>query len=249
MDAMTPTLVRRRSGGVEILTDPAAAANGWLVAFTDRMGGTGAHPYDSLNVSGRVGDVAEAVRANRAAIGEALSFDPDRLVMATQVHGAKLIEVSGCDAGVMGAADVLVVRTPGPVAAILTADCAPVAVVGVDGLAIAHAGWRGLVGGAIERAVAAVGEPIAAWVGPCIHACCYGVGPDVIEGFRGRDLPVESPDHVDPAKAAASILRRSGVDRVAVARECTSCDPRYFSYRRDGVTGRQAGLVAFLPRP
>jgi copper oxidase (laccase) domain-containing protein len=141
----------------------------------------------------------------------------------------------------------LVVRTSGPVAAILTADCAPVAVAGSDGIAIAHAGWRGLVGGAIERAVEAVGEPAAAWVGPCIHACCYSVGTDVIEVFHGGGLPVEAADRVDPARAAETILRRAGVERVAVASECTSCDPRYFSYRRDGITGRQAGIVALLP--
>jgi YfiH family protein len=247
MDMTAPSLTRRRVGSVEVLTDPAAAELGCLVAFTDRAGGASARPYDSLNMSGRVGDDAASVGANRKAIGEALSFDPNRLVLAHQVHGADVVEVSPCDAGVMGAGDVLVVRTPGPVAAILTADCAPVAVAGSDGIAIAHAGWRGLVGGAIQRAVEAVGEPVAAWVGPCIHACCYSVGTDVIEEFHGGGLPVEAADRVDPARAAETILRRAGVERVTVASECTSCDPRYFSYRRDGITGRQAGIVALLP--
>ncbi|MQB02339.1 MAG: laccase domain-containing protein, partial [Actinobacteria bacterium] len=176
----------------------------------------------------------------------ALSFDPDRLVMANQVHGASLLNVSPCDAGVIGAADVLAVGTSGPIAAILTADCAPVVVAGDDGIAIAHAGWRGLIAGAIERAVEAVGRPLAAWVGPCIHSCCYKVGPDVIEAFTRAELPAEG-DRVDPARAAEAILRRAGVEQVAAAAECTSCDPRYFSYRRDGVTGRQAGLVALSP--
>jgi YfiH family protein len=247
VETKTPSLVRRHVGSLEVLTDPGAADQGWLVAFTDRLGGTSPEPYGSLNLAGRVGDEADAVKANRRAVGEALSFDPDRLVLANQIHGAEVLEVSPCDAGVMGAADVLVVRTPGPVAAILTADCAPVAVAGTDGVAIAHAGWRGLVAGAIERAVDSIGEPIAAWVGPCIHSCCYAVGSEVIGEFERRDLPVED-DHVDTARAAEAILRRAGVPSVAVATECTSCDPRYFSYRRDGVTGRQAGLVALLPR-
>jgi YfiH family protein len=234
-------------GSVEVLADPAAAGRGWLVAFTDRIGGTSAHPYDSLNVSERVGDDDASVQENRRTLGRALSFDPDRLVMATQVHGSNVMEVSPSDAGLLDAADVLVVRVPGPIAAILTADCAPVAVAGSDGIAIAHAGWRGLVGGAIDRALEAVGTPIAAWVGPCIHSCCYTVGGDVIEGFADAGLPVESPNRVDPARAAEAVLRRAGVEQVAVASECTSCDPRYFSYRRDGITGRQAGLVALLP--
>ena len=248
MGTFEPALVRRAAGPIEVLADPAAAGMGWLVGFTDRLGGASAHPYDSLNVSGRVGDDAGSVRANRRVVGEGLGFDPDRLVMANQVHGAELLEISPCDAGLMGAADVLVVRTPGPVAAILTADCAPVAVAGSEGIAIAHAGWRGLAAGAVERAVAAVGTPAAGWVGPSIRGCCYVVGGEVMDAFRDRGLPVEEPDRVDPASAAEAILRRAGVPHVAVASECTSCDPRYFSYRRDGVTGRQAGIVACLPR-
>lgn len=242
-----PALTRRRLGSVEVLADAGAAEQGWLVAFTDRAGGVSAGPYDSLNLSGRVGDDDASVRANRLAVGSALSFDPPRLVMTDQVHGSELREVSPDDAGVVGAADVLMVRAPGPVAAILTADCAPVAVAGSEGLAIAHAGWRGLVGGVIERAVAAVGSPLAAWVGPCIHTCCYTVGSDVIDAFEARGLPADRRGRVDPARAAETILRDSGVDGVAVASECTSCDARYFSYRRDGITGRQAGLVALLP--
>ncbi|MQA99507.1 MAG: hypothetical protein GEU78_04340 [Actinobacteria bacterium] len=247
METLSPVLTRHRLGSLEVLADRAAADRGWLVAFTDRTGGTSHRPYDSLNLSGRVGDDDASVQANRDAVGEALSFDPERLVLANQVHGSNLLEVAPRDAGVLGAADVLVVRKPGPIAAILTADCAPVAVAGGDALAIAHAGWRGLAGGAIERAIQAVGDPIAAWVGPCIHSCCYTVGADVVERFRDGGLPVEAPDRVDPARAAEAILRRSGVERLSIATECTSCDPRYFSYRRDGVTGRQAGLVALLP--
>jgi polyphenol oxidase len=247
MDALSPALTRRRLGSLEVLADRAAAERGWLIAFTDRAGGTSHPPYESLNLSGRVGDDDASVRANRDAVGEALSFDPGQLVLSNQVHGSDVLEVTPGDAGVIGPADVLVVRTPGPIAAILTADCAPVAVAGSDALAIAHAGWRGLVGGAIERAIQVVGEPIAAWVGPCIHSCCYTVGADVVERFRDRGLPVQAPERVDPARAAEAILRRSGVRHLSVATECTSCDPRYFSYRRDGVTGRQAGLVALLP--
>jgi copper oxidase (laccase) domain-containing protein len=88
-----------------------------------------------------------------------------------------------------------------------------------------------------------VGEPLAAWVGPCIHACCYVVGDDVTSAFEGRGLPIAGAGRVDPAAAAADALRRAGVAAVCIATECTSCDPRYFSYRREGVTGRQAAIV------
>ena len=248
METLAPALSREQRGPLEVLTDPGAAAAGWLVAFTDRHGGTSSAPYDTLNLGSRVGDDPDSVEANRRIVGDALGFDADRLVLAKQIHAADVIEVSPCDAGVMGEADVLVTRTPGPVAAILTADCVPVAIAGSDGMAIAHAGWRGLVAGAVERALAAVGRPIAAWIGPAIRACCYEVGPDVIDAFSQRGLPVAGPDRVDPPIAARAILERGGLAAVAMSGDCTHTDPRYFSYRRDGTTGRQAGIVALLPR-
>jgi copper oxidase (laccase) domain-containing protein len=135
-------------------------------------------------------------------------------------------------------------REPGPVLAILTADCAPVLVIGTGGAAIAHAGWRGLVAGAVENAVAAVAPVAAAWVGPCIHACCYEVGPEVVAAFRTAGLPVSATDRVDPAQASGFALRRAGVDRIVIADVCTACNPDWFSYRRDGVTGRQGAFLA-----
>lgn len=246
METLTPTLEPEQRGPIEVLTDPSAARAGYLVAFTDRRGGVSGPPYDTLNLGARVGDEAADVAVNRRIVGEAVGFDADRLVLAKQVHGAAVMEVSPGDAGVMGEADVLVVRTRGPVGAILTADCVPVAVAGTEGIAIAHAGWRGLVAGAVERAIAAVGTPLAAWIGPSIRACCYEVGADVLDAFSERGLPVAGPDRVDPPAAARAILDRSGVQAIAMAEVCTSTDPRYFSYRRDGTTGRQAGIVGLL---
>jgi YfiH family protein len=173
-----------------------------------------------------------------------MGFRPDDLALARQVHRASVLEIGPGESGVMGEADVLVVRAPGPVLGILTADCAPVVVAGSNGAAIAHAGWRGLVAGAVEAAVRAVAPVVAAWVGPCIHACCYEVGPEVVDAFAGAGLPVAAPDRVDPGVASVFALRRAGVDAVAVADVCTCCDPSYFSYRRDGVTGRQGAFVA-----
>jgi polyphenol oxidase len=125
---------------------------------------------------------------------------------------------------------------------ILTADCAPVIVQGDEGIAVAHAGWRGVVAGAVDRGIEVVGRARAAWIGPAIHSCCYQVGPEVIAAFEARGLPVEGPDRVDPARAAAHVLARSGVESV-VSDHCTHHFDRYFSYRRDGVTGRQGAFA------
>jgi purine-nucleoside/S-methyl-5'-thioadenosine phosphorylase / adenosine deaminase len=106
-----------------------------------------------------------------------------------------------------------------------------------------HAGWRGLVAGAIEAGVAAVGPVTRAWVGPSIHACCYEVSTEVLDAFAAAGLPRAGDDRVDPGRAATFALRRAGVHAIAATDECTSCDRRYFSYRRDGLTGRQGSFV------
>lgn len=240
------SLTTQAHDGVEVLTDPGATSAGTLVAFTNRHGGQSDDPYRSLNLAARVGDDPAAVAANRKQAGDALGFDPERLALARQVHGAELIEVGESDSGVLGEADGLIARSPGPVLGILTADCAPVVVRAADGVAVLHAGWRGLVAGVVEAGLERLERPTSAWIGPCIHACCYEVGNEVVDAFRSRDLPVASGDRVDPAQAAVAILERAGIDDIAVAPQCTHCDSSYFSYRRDGVTGRQGAFAALL---
>ena len=215
------------------------------VAFSDRNGGVSDPPYDSLNLGLFVGDDEGAVWENRMRVAATAGFDVNDLALARQVHGADSIEVESGTSGMVGEADVLVadVGDRSPVIGILTADCAPVIVEGAEGFAVIHAGWRGLVAGAIESGVNALGPPRRAWVGPCIHACCYEVGPEVIEAFRDRELPVADESHVDPSVAAEAVLHRLGVSDVVVAEDCTAHDPRYFSYRRDGTTGRQGAFA------
>jgi YfiH family protein len=239
-------LIERTAGSVRVLVDEPARRGGVLVAFTDRGGGVSKAPYATLNLAARVGDDRAAVDENRARAAAAVGFDAGALVLARQVHGAHVMTAHAGDRGVIGEADVLISRVPGRVIGILTADCVPVALLGDGVVALAHAGWRGLVGGAIEGAVAAVGEVRSAWVGPSIHSCCYEVGPEVIAAFRERGLPVEAPDRVDPGLAAVAVLRREGIEEIDATTDCTSCDTRYFSYRRDGVTGRQGAFIGLL---
>jgi purine-nucleoside/S-methyl-5'-thioadenosine phosphorylase / adenosine deaminase len=239
-----PSLQSIDRHGVPAIMDQAARERGWTVAFTSRHGGVSAAPYDTLNLAGRGGDRVEDVTENRRRAATAVGFAPAALALARQVHGAGVLEVVPGQAGILGEADVLVSKEPGPVLGILTADCAPVLMIGERGTAVAHAGWRGLVAGAIEAAVAAVAPVHAAWIGPCIHACCYTVGDEVIAAFRAVGLPVAASDRVDPEEASAFALARAGVEHVATAGVCTSCSADYFSYRRDGVTGRQGAFLA-----
>ena len=232
--------------GVRASVDPDARARGLLVAFTGREGGVSQAPFASLDLSATVGDDPDAVETNRRRVGAVLGFDPADLVLARQVHGCGVMEAGPQSSGVVGEADVLVARHPGKVIGILTADCVPVILAGRGVVAVAHAGWRGLVAGAIEAAVERVGVVTKAWVGPSIHACCYEVGDEVIEAFEQRDLPIVDASHVDPGEAAVVALHRAGVSDVESTTDCTSCSDGYFSYRRDGLTGRQGAFAGLL---
>ena len=240
------TLEEKNSDGLRLLTDPNQ--DGVAVVFSDRNGGVSPVPFDSLNLAARVGDDPALVTENRTRVARSAGLDPSAIRLARQIHGADLLEVSSNDPVVAGEADVIATREPGVVIGILTADCTPVIVAGEGRVAIAHAGWRGLVAGAVEVAVEWVGDPYAAWVGPTIRSCCYEVGPEVIEAFEERGLPVAGRDRVSPGEAALFALQRAGVSNVAASSDCTFCDQRYFSYRRDGLTGRQ-GAFASLVRP
>ena len=126
---------------------------------------------------------------------------------------------------------------------VMVADCLPVAMVGPEGVAMAHCGWRGLAGGIVAEAAGAV-EAEAAAIGPGIGPCCYEVGEKVLAAFgdvegvaRGRML--------DLTAVATALLERAGVAAIESSGLCTSCNPElFYSHRRDGErTGRQAGLV------
>jgi len=245
------TLIEDRAGGIRWLTDPRAGARGVLVAFGDRNGGVSDPPFDSLNVSRSVGDPEQAA-VNRARVARALGFEVESLAQVRQVHGADVVEVEVTSgprpAGVGGPGDGLVARAPGVVCSVLTADCVPVLLEGTSGVAALHAGWRGLVAGVLRRGVAEVGPVRAAWIGPSIHACCYEVGDEVTEAFSAAGLPVAGPRRVDPSAAALAALRGAGVTNIARSEACTSCNANYFSYRRDGETGRQGNFIALLER-
>lgn len=240
-----PALERADHDGIGVLRDDDARRDGVLVAFLNRTGGVSRAPFDSLNLAVRGGDERAHVMTNRARAAAALGFDVGDLVLARQVHGSDLLDVPRGGSGVLGRADGLVSRVPGPVLGLLTADCAPIVVAGDASVAVLHGGWRGLVAGIVERGLAAVDRAQRAWVGPTIRACCYEVGEEVVDAFRRRGLPVSGDRRVDPARAAATVLQDGGVE-VAVSDVCTACDPSYFSYRRDGTTGRQGAFAALL---
>lgn len=222
---------------------------------TTRGGGVSAAPYASLNLGDHVGDDPAAVAENRAVLRGALPAEP---VWLNQVHGSGIVDAD-CASGIP-AADGSVARNAGTVCAVLTADCLPVLLCDRAGtvVAVAHAGWRGLAGGVVEAAVRAMDvDPVEvlAWLGPAIGPRAFEVGGEVRRIFVAQDPAAELafvPQAGPPAdKWLADIyllarqrLARIGVTRVFGGGLCTFSDAeRFYSYRRDGVTGRMASAI------
>lgn len=224
---------------------------GARAAFSTRIGGTSAEPYDALNVAIMTGDERETVRENRRTLAGALGRDPAGVVMGRQVHGAELREHRRAQKPRVYAD---VERSPDEVDAhstsspeltplVMVADCLPVAMAGPGGVAMAHCGWRGLAGGIVAETAAAIDARSAA-IGPGIGPCCYEVGAEVLAEFDDLDGVAEER-MLDLTAVARGLLARAGVTEVESADLCTKCNPElFYSHRRDGErTGRQAGLV------
>lgn len=224
-----------------------------VVAFTTlRAGGVSRGPYAGLNLATHVGDDAHAVRENRARLVRARAL-PAEPVWLDQVHGTRVVDAARGAAQ----ADGVVARAPGVVCAVLTADCLPVFLCDrrARAVGLAHAGWRGLAAGVVERTVAALGVEAAdvlAWLGPAIGPAAFEVGEEVRAEFVNADATSESafrrtrPDHyhADLYALARRRLQRAGVTQIFGGGHCTFSDPaRFYSYRRERVCGRMASVV------
>jgi hypothetical protein len=229
---------------------PAPRRVGALVST--RRGGSSVGAFASLNLGTRVGDDPRAVAENRARVRAALPAEP---VWLRQVHGLDVVDAARVEAG--ATADAAFTRAPNVVCTIQVADCLPVLFCDRDAtmVAAAHAGWRGLSAGVLERTIAALEAPpdtLLAWLGPAIGPTAFEVGMDVFETFTATDP--HALDAFRPLRAgkwladlyalARRRLARAGVHAVYGGGLCTVSEPvRFFSYRRDRVTGRQAAFI------
>lgn len=228
--------------------------------MSTRVGGVSAAPFDSLNLGRSAGDEAAAVAENRRRFTAALGGA--RPVWLSQVHGARVLRLRADDdaASVAPAADAALTTDPGVACTVMVADCLPVlfAAPGGRGVAAAHAGWRGLAAGVLEAtvdalcaAVACAPEELCAWLGPAIGPRRFEVGADVVEAFGGGPRFVARPRAdgtlrwlADLPGLAGDRLRAAGLSRISGGELCTVEDAsRFFSFRRDGITGRMAAAV------
>jgi polyphenol oxidase len=233
--------------------------------MSTRAGGVSAPPWDSLNLGRACGDAPQAVATNRERFAQAMGATP---VFLNQVHSDRVVRLHAGRTltAEQETVDAAWTDEPGVACTVMAADCLPVLLAAPHGRAVgaAHAGWRGLAAGVVERAVQAVCagascEPaeLVAWLGPCIGPDAFEVGADVLAGF-GRDAAPLSTPHfryqpradgqprwrADLVGLARDRLAALGVSRVSGGTWCTVQDrSRFFSFRRDGVTGRLAAAV------
>lgn len=223
---------------------------------TTRQGGHSVAPYDGLNVGDHVEDIPESVSANRQLLMQAtgLSKTPQWL---QQVHGIDVVEAR--DDALVRTADACFSTVPEQGCIVMTADCLPVLFTNSRGtkVAAAHAGWRGLAGGVLEETLKVFDckDEILAWLGPAIGPLAFEVGGEVKKAFVDQHAQAEeafriSPTHpqdrflADIYQLARIRLAAAGVTRVSGGDHCTFSETEnFFSYRRDGVTGRMASLI------
>jgi YfiH family protein len=259
------------------LTQRPAVPRGWLhpnfssarvgALMTSRHGGVSRVPFDSLNLRPGLGDDDAAVAENRARVARHCGGAG---VLLQQVHGKACLTLTAAALAPMPVADGSCTVTPGVVCEIQVADCLPVLLADRHGcgVAIAHAGWRGLAGGVVQAALAQLCEAsgaaphdIEAWLGPCIGPRCFEVGADVVQAFAHApaaclvarpeaQLPDGSPPKwlADLPGLARHVLQQAGVQQVGgndgSVSWCTVENADYYSYRRElGRTGRQAGYI------
>jgi YfiH family protein len=243
LDRAGPGVTRAAEGGaVYVVPDPEP--EGAKVWFFTRLGGVSREPYDSLNVSKKVGDDPTAVEENISIIKRAMRGRPSAWVR--QVAGDGVVGVS--EAGFVGEADALVTSERDLCLVVAVADCVPVALVGECGVAMVHSGWRGTLAGIAGKAVRSMGEKgVRAYVGPGIRGCCYEVSEELAVEFAARyGAGVVSRRHLSLPAAIRTDLERSGVEEIHDPGLCSGCRPDlFYSHRKQGPrTGRNLAAVA-----
>jgi len=231
------------------------------MVVSDRWGGVSSAPYGELNLGDHVGDEPVAVAENRRLLASAAGLTPERVSFMDQVHGRDVAVVDRAPSpGVpLPRVDAIVTRLPGAALAVLVADCVPVLLSAPtsDGAVVvgaAHAGRRGVQGGVVPATVAGMGdlggrpEQTSAYVGPAVCGRCYEVpaamAQELVEHLpAARSATWTGTAALDLRAAVVSQLGALGVTDIAVDEVCTAEDPAMHSHRRDGVTGRLAGIV------
>jgi YfiH family protein len=224
--------------------------------FTARYGGAGRELFDNFNLATHVGDSQKTVVRNREILAENLGIPVDNLFFMNQVHGNQAAVITHeSDPENPPTADALFTTMPGVALVVLVADCIPLLMQSDKAVAAVHVGRKGLLSGVFQETLNAFNRQkiknseIKAFLGASICGNCYEVGQDVfqevvsvIPAAATKNLSANNRPCLDIEAGLISLLDNEGV-QWSSTRQCTVHDPGFFSYRRDGVTGRQAGVI------
>ena len=248
-----------RSPSIELIR-PDWNAPPKIAAFcTTRVGGVSTAPFDQLNLAGHVGDRDSAVRANREVLMEQLNL-VNQPCWLNQTHSTRvetIVDAGHYDANV----DAAITRQVNTIAVVMTADCLPILLCDREGSEVAaiHAGWRGLADGIIQATLASMASPaseLMAWIGPAIGQNRFEVGDEVYQKFIDQESRAKNRfianrrGHwlCDLSGLAADLLKQSCLHAVKQSGMCSyENESRFYSYRREKVSGRMASLIWINP--
>lgn len=218
-----------------------------------RVGGYSEVPYQGLNLGMHVGDDPKLVQRNRELLQQRMKM-PTAPVWLNQTHSTVVAEIDKPTSEVLDA-DGVITSASNVVCSAMTADCLPVLITNTQGTQVAavHAGWRGLAGGIVENALEKFSNDVMLWLGPAIGSQAFEVGEDVLQAFLDYDANADKAFvatgqqgkwWANMAMLTRLRMAKLGIDHVVDSGLCTYQDPqRFYSYRRDGVTGRQATFI------
>lgn len=238
---------------MEIIVPNWPAPNRVKAFASTRCGGVSQSVYQGLNLGTHVGDDAQSVQQNRLLLQEYADM-PEAPIWLNQTHSNVVAQVDAPTIEVLDA-DGAFTAASGVVCSAMTADCLPVLLTNTQGTQVAavHAGWRGLANGIVENAVEKFDSEVMAWIGPAIGFDAFEVGEDVVSAFTS--IVPQASDAFKPREQqgkwladmnllVTQRLARCGVTQVYYSNLCTYEDAeRFYSYRRDGITGRQATFI------
>ena len=251
-------MVQKKTTNVSLIIPQWNAPKNVKAIASTRIDGFSTGAYQGLNLGSHVGDDLDTVLKNRRQLAQSAAM-PSAPIWLNQTHSTVVVQVNQPTDNILNA-DGLFTSQSGIVCSAMTADCLPILLTNTQGTKVAavHAGWRGLANGIIENAVAMFNDgesngEVIAWLGPAIGATAFEVGDDVLRAFCNVDsqaLQAFKPTGrtgkwwADMALLATQRLNSLGVRQVSSSGLCTYSDSeRFYSYRRDGVTGRLASLI------
>ena len=240
----------------EIFSD---AAEQLLCAVSNRHGGVSPAPYDTLNIALHVGDDPKNILQNRIVLSQKFDYLPENLIYMEQTHSTNITVVEHAACNKIENCDALITGQRNIPLMVMVADCIPLMLYDPHKKVIAavHAGRNGTFGNIASKTVATMQEQygcdaatIRAALGPSIHPCCYEVGKDLADitynSFGDKYIQIrEGRYYMDLQRLNVDQLTAVGLqpEMIEVSSICTACDSNYFSYRREGTTGRFAGVI------